>query len=63
MCKFLNISRYGYYSYKETESSIDEHNDDVVKIFNENPKIYGTRKIKVELNKLGIHLSRRRIPE
>ncbi len=61
MCKCLNISRSGYYGYQETESSIDEHNDDVVKIFNENQRVYGTRKIKVELNKLGIQLSRRRI--
>lgn len=34
---------------------------EVVRIFNENEKVYGTRKIKIELKKAGLPVSRRRI--
>ena len=61
MCKVLKISRSTYYSYKESEFNKDPLNDLVVKIFNENQHVYGTRKLKVELAKLNHTVSRRRI--
>ena len=61
MCKVLGISRSTYYAYQESESSKDELNDIVVKIFNENQHVYGTRKLKVELAKKKHNVSRRRI--
>ena len=51
MCKILNISRSTYYAYNEIAVKKDELNDTVVKIFNENQHVYGTRKLKVELAK------------
>lgn len=61
MCKCLQISRSGYYRYQEKAVVVDEYNDEVVRIFNENQRVYGSRKIKVELTKAGICISRRRI--
>jgi len=61
MCKALEISRSTYYSYKEPETKKDVLNDLVVKIFNENQHVYGTRKLKVELAKKKHTVSRRRI--
>ena len=61
MCKILKISRSTYYSYEESEAKKDELNDFVVKIFNENQHVYGTRKLKVELAKRTYKVSRRRI--
>lgn len=61
MCKILKISRSTYYCYEESEAKKDEINDVVVKIFNENQHVYGSRKIKVELAKRNYKVSRRRI--
>ena len=61
MCKILKISRSTYYCYEEYETKKDEINDIVVKIFNENQHVYGTRKLKVELAKRNYNVSRRRI--
>ena len=61
MCKILKICRSTYYSYEETEAKKDKINDIVVKIFNENQHVYGTRKLKVELAKKNYKVSRRRI--
>lgn len=61
MCKVLEISRSTYYSYKEPKAKKDALNDLVVKIFNENQHVYGTRKLKVELEKKMHTVSRRRI--
>lgn len=58
MCKALDISRNTYYSYKEKINSSDPLSEVVIKIFKH---AYGTRKLKVELAKLGYHFSRRRI--
>lgn len=61
MCKVLNVSRSTYY-YESTPCSIDNAVEEtVVKIFENNRRVYGTRKIKVELKKLGMVVSRRRI--
>ncbi|MBP2652322.1 MAG: family transposase [Firmicutes bacterium] len=61
MCKILKISRSTYYSYEEPEKKKDKINDIVVKIFNQNQHVYGTRKLKAELAKRNYKLSRRRI--
>ncbi|MDF9835579.1 putative transposase [Breznakia sp. PF5-3] len=61
MCKALNISRSGYYKYQDKVAKVDNYNDIVVRIFNDNQKVYGTRKIKHSLAKQGICISRRRI--
>lgn len=61
MCKLLGISRSSYYAYQEPQPSGDPVEPFVVKIFHENHRVYGTRKLKVELSKLGHCVSRRRI--
>lgn len=61
MCKTLCISKAGYYKYREVKKEKDEHTEIVSKIFNDNHKCYGTRRIKKELSRQGIILSRRKI--
>jgi transposase InsO family protein len=61
MCKILNVSRSTYYSFKEKVTFTDPLTNTVIKLFNENQYVYGTRKLKVELAKLNHHPSRRRI--
>ncbi len=61
MCRCLKISRSGYYKYKEVEIKEDERCQEVIQVFHENQKVYGTRKIQAVLKKKGILLSRRRI--
>ncbi|HCV5886046.1 TPA: IS3 family transposase [Staphylococcus aureus] len=66
MCRVLKIPRSTYYdSIKRTSNKLK--NDDselektIVSTFNSNRKSFGTRRIKNELNKLGIIVSRRKI--
>jgi transposase InsO family protein len=64
MCTVLKISRSSYYfelNKVESEPNKDPHIDDVIRVFHANRKCYGTRRIKEELDKEGITLSRRRI--
>lgn len=61
MCETLEISRSGYYNYKEPKEQEDEHTNLVCKIFNENQKAYGTRRIKQECLRQSVVISRRRI--
>lgn len=61
MCKILEISRSGYYKYKELKNNKDEHTILVCKVFKENQRAYGTRRIKQECKRQGVTLSRRRI--
>jgi len=61
MCNVLQINRSTYYYesiLQPADSSVEEA---VVQIFEDNRRVYGTRKIKVELRKLGMVVSRRRI--
>ena len=66
MCKLLKVSRSLVYyhlnnresSYSHEDSKIEKH---IIKIFHRSKNNYGTRKIKVELEKLGHQVSRRRI--
>lgn len=61
MCKCLNIARSTYYYEAGNipdESDLEKKSG---QIFHENRNVYGTRKIKEELQKLGLQVSRRRI--
>lgn len=61
MCKVLQIPRSTYYYEAKIKPSEDELSSKIVKIFHSNLQAYGTRKIKEELKKLGLTVSRRRI--
>lgn len=61
MCRILKISRGTYYyelKQKPDESGINKL---IIDIFRKSRNNYGTRKIKVELQKKGVTVSRRRI--
>ena len=61
MCKVLKISRSLIY-YKRKNKRIDKKIEtDIIKIFKESKNNYGSRKIKVELQKLGYQISLKRI--
>ena len=61
MCKVLRIARSTY--YYEPIKSVDETEleDAVETVFIQNRKVYGSRKIKVSLERQGVILSRRKI--
>ncbi len=61
MCKVLQLSRSTY--YYEAKVKLDECNlvSKIVDIFKASRNNYGTRKIKIELKKQGLQVSRRRI--
>ncbi len=69
MCEVLQIARSTFYyeteiaAQKEKEKAKEEQDlkEKILKIFNENRKVYGTRKIKGDLLKAGHKVSRRRI--
>ena len=61
MCKLLNICRSLVY-YKRKNKRVDkELEEKIIKIFKESKSNYGSRKIKVELQKLGYQVSLKRI--
>ena len=62
MCDVLQIPRSTYYyEAKERDNQEEELTKLIVEIFKNSRSIYGQRKIKVELQKLGWQVSRRRI--
>lgn len=61
MCRILKISRSCYYKYQEPETKKDEYTGLICKIFKENQRAYGTRRIKKECQRQGVTISRRRI--
>jgi transposase InsO family protein len=62
MCDVLQLSRSTYYyEAKEQSNAEDELTAAVLEIFRKSRQNYGTRKIKHELEKLGMIASRRRI--
>jgi putative transposase len=61
MCKKLKIARSTIYYQKEQKVVDAKLENEVIDIFNESRKIYGTRKIKYELHEEGLVASRRRI--
>ncbi len=46
MCKILNISRQGVYSYVDQSEEVDEYPEHVIQVFYDSHGIYGTCKIK-----------------
>lgn len=61
MCDVLDIPRSTFY-YEPIEKPCEEKLvEEIRDIFKTSRNNYGTRKIKVELEKLGLHISRRRI--
>lgn len=63
MCSVLQISKSTYYYKPVPATNAEEqyHEDSVLRIFTASRNNYGTRKIKVELKKESIELSRRKI--
>ena len=64
MCGVLNIARSTYYAELQKQTKVQETDEVEVlvkQLFNQSRGIYGTRKIKQELSKLGYCVSRRRI--
>lgn len=61
MCAVLNLPRSTYYYESTVQKGKDPIVDDIIRIFKENRKNYGTRKIKKKLNDEGKSVSRRRI--
>ena len=53
MCKVLQVPRSTYYYESKAKESTDEITSKVIDIFKASRNNYGTRKIKVELNKAG----------
>lgn len=60
MCKLLSISRSSYY-YQHKDKSDEKLINLIIKIFNESRCNYGSRKIKIEIDKLGYAVSIRKI--
>ena len=61
MCKVLQIARSTFYYESQIHSSCDELSHAISVIFKESKNNYGTRKIKQELLKQNLIVSRRRI--
>ena len=61
MCKVLNIPRSLVYYKRKNKRQDIRLESEIIRIFKESKNNYGTRKIKVELSKLGYQVSRRRI--
>jgi len=61
MCKVLQLHRSTYYYEVKERTKVDDITFDVIDIFQASRQNYGTRKIKVELKKRGLIVSRRRI--
>ena len=61
MCKVLQIPRSTYYYESKAKELTDEITPKVTEIFKASRNNYGTRKIKIELKKLGFIVSRRKI--
>ena len=61
MCKVLQIPRSTYYYEAKEKTNDTTLETTIIKIFKDSRSTYGTRKIKVELSKLGHQVSRRRI--
>jgi len=61
MCKCLGIARSTYY-YKSSHCGDESELEDAIEaVFNENRKVYGSRKLKATMQRQGIIISRRKI--
>lgn len=63
MCELLEISRTVYYYKRKTKAINTVLENQIIKIFKDSRNNYGTRKIKVELKRLNIIASRRKIAQ
>lgn len=61
MCKSLGISRSTYYYEASSKPDETELESKIETVFHNNRDVYGSRKIKKELEKEGLQISRRRI--
>ena len=61
MCRVLKISRSLIYYKPKNRKKDEELENNIIRIFKESKNNYGSRKIKVELNKIGYQVSLRRI--
>lgn len=61
MCKVLKISRSLIYYKPKNKRKDKELENHIIRIFKESKNNYGSRKIKVELAKIGYEVSLRRI--
>lgn len=64
MCKCLKISRQTYYTFLKKKEKVKmnvELEIAIIRIFYDNKKAYGTRRIRISLHKEGIHVSRKTI--
>lgn len=61
MCKYLNVASSAIYSYRPKTKEIDQFEDEVIDVFYKSHSIYGSRKIRAELQRKGINTSRRSI--
>lgn len=66
MCQVLEVSRSGYYSWKIRGMSIKKErkrkiSQKLIKIFNDNRKVYGSRKLKNALKNEGEKVSRKSV--
>ncbi len=61
MCQFLQIARSTYYNESSPKSHCCANENLIISIFRKSRNNYGTRKIKIELAKKGLQLSRRKI--
>ena len=61
MCKVLKISRSLVYYKPKNKRADKEIENHIIRIFKESKNNYGSRKIKVELGKIGYQVSLRRI--
>jgi putative transposase len=61
MCEVLQLPRSTYYYEAKEQLQQDPVTLHVIEIFNASRQNYGTRKIKVELQKIQLQISRRRI--
>jgi transposase InsO family protein len=63
LCELFDFPRSSFYYRKKVKFRDCRFDDIIQKIFNDNYHSYGSRKIRVELEKEGIYLSRHRIRE
>lgn len=61
MCELLKVSRANVYKYKDADMKLDPETDRVCRLFRDNRKGYGTRRLKASCQREGVILSRRRI--
>ena len=61
MCKALKVSRALVYYERKNKREDKKLEEEIIRIFKESRNNYGSRKIKIKLQKLGYQVSLRRI--